>query len=421
MPARSRHRFLSLIDSEIATDTVGQGALLIVNIRHLRDINIALGSTPTDLLLQYFEGHLRSLLRPTDRVLYLGGDEYGVFLKTLPSGGVSELAAAKIHNSVRPALDLRGQEIPLRLNIGIALYPQHGSAADALLRNAQIALAEARQRDSETVIYEDRFNNSGLDVMAIRKGLRYALDHDQLALYYQPKIAVASGKLFGMEALARWHNENGKPIGPDVFIPIAEQSDLIEPFTFWSLNCALRQCMQYSDHLSVAVNMSAKMLQHPNLVDLVQRAINIWGTPAGKLTLEITESAMMRDPITSLITLKRLHELGVTLSIDDFGTGYSSLAYLQKLPIQELKIDKSFVLNMHQDRGDETIVRAIIDLSHNLGLTVVAEGVETEITLNKLKSLGCDYAQGYYIAKPMPVTQCMQWLASDAKQSCSQH
>jgi EAL domain-containing protein (putative c-di-GMP-specific phosphodiesterase class I) len=296
---------------------------------------------------------------------------------------------------------------------------------EELLRRASIAIVEARKINRDTVLFSDVLRSSGQNWLGLRKDLHMAIERDELQLYYQPKVRLDTGQVCGAEALMRWHSPARGWVPPDEFIPIAEKSDLIEPLSFWSINAALRQCSicrQHYDCLSVAVNLSAVILHHPYLVDILMRAMNIWGTQPGRLILEVTESAMMRDPAASMRTLQTLHDAGITISIDDFGTGYSSLAYLKRLPIDELKIDKSFVLNMHNDAGDEKIVRAIVDLSHNLGVKVVAEGIETQEAYDKLTAMGCDYGQGFLIAKPMSADKIMEWMnggsAWSAPSSC---
>ena len=388
-------------------------AMLLVNVRYLRETNIAIGSAQTDRLLAYLCGYFATQLRVDDIVAHLGADEFGIFLTCLPNPEVANLAADKLHSAVRAAIECDGFEIPVQLSIGIALCTESGLDGEELLRRASIAIVEARKINRDTVLFSDVLRSSGQNWLGLRKDLHMAIERDELQLYYQPKVRLDTGQVCGAEALMRWHSPERGWVPPDEFIPIAEKSDLIESLSFWSINAALRQCSichQHYDCLSVAVNLSAVILHHPHLVDILMRSMNIWGTQPGRLILEVTESAMMRDPTASMRTLQTLHDAGITISIDDFGTGYSSLAYLKRLPIDELKIDKSFVLNMHNDAGDEKIVRAIIDLSHNLGVKVVAEGIETQEAYDKLTAMGCDYGQGFLIAKPMSTDKIMEWM-----------
>lgn len=410
----TRTDFLLRTETVVRADSPHGRALLLVNVRHLRDINVALGSARTDRVLQQLNDCFAAQLRTGDLSAHLGGDEYGVLLTQLPNPSVALLAAAKLHNAVKPALTVDSDEVPIRLTIGIAIA-QAGDSAESLLRKANIAVADARRTERESVLYSEDLRAGNQDWLSLRKELREAIDNGELQLHYQPKIDLATGAVRGAEALMRWPSPARGWVPPDVFIAIAEQSDLIEPLSFWSINTALRQCSLCRSKLecaSVAVNLSANILHHPHLVEIVARAMNIWGTQPGNLILEVTESAMMRDPAASLRTLQTLHDQGITISIDDFGTGYSSLAYLKKLPIRELKIDKSFVINMHNDRDDESIVRAIVDLSHTLGVAVVAEGIENADTLDRLARMGCDYGQGYFIARPMPADAMLDWVAA---------
>lgn len=410
----TRTDFLLRTEAVVRADSPHGRALLLVNVRHMRDINVALGSAQTDRVLQELNDCFAAQLRTGDLSAHLGGDEYGVLLTQLPNPSVALLAAAKLHNAVKPALIVGNDEVPIRLTIGIAIA-QAGDSAESLLRKANIAVADARRTERESVLYSEDLRAGNQDWLSLRRELREAIDNGELQLHYQPKIDLATGAVRGAEALTRWPSPARGWVPPDVFIAIAEQSDLIEPLSFWSVNTALRQCSLFRSKLecaSVAVNLSANILHHPHLVETVARAMNIWGTQPGNLILEVTESAMMRDPAASLRTLQTLHDQGITVSIDDFGTGYSSLAYLKKLPIRELKIDKSFVINMHNDRDDESIVRAIVDLSHTLGVAVVAEGIENADTLDRLARMGCDYGQGYFIARPMPADAMLDWVAA---------
>ena len=235
-------------------------------------------------------------------------------------------------------------------------------------------------------------------------------------LYYQPQVDLQEGVVSGCEALVRWNEADHGWISPEVFIPVAESGELIDTLTYWSVNVALREwfrhCRGCSQTASISVNLSAKLLHSPEIVELIQRAMNIWGAQPGTLVLEVTESAMMVDPKMARSTLAALAELGVILSIDDFGTGYSSLAYLKNLPVGELKIDKSFILHMAEDQQDRKIVQSVIDLAHNLDLRVVAEGIENQQTLDMLVGMGCDFGQGYYIARPMPLAELPPWVES---------
>ncbi len=296
---------------------------------------------------------------------------------------------------------------------GGAVFPDHAADRDGLLRSADTALQLARDQEQHFLIYDASLVSREQQLASLKRNLSRALDNNDLMLHYQPQIDLQRGQLSGCEALVRWNHAEQGWIRPDVFIPVAEKSDLIDTLTYWSINVALREWLEFCAHCrqgAIAVNLSARLLQSAEIVDLVRRALNIWGAEPGALILEVTESAMMSDPETALRVLSRLHEMGVTLSIDDFGTGYSSLAYLQKLPVSELKIDRSFVQHMADRPQDRKIVRSIIDLAHNLEMRVVAEGIEDQRSLDMLVSMGCDYGQGFYIARPMPAGQLSGWL-----------
>ena len=248
---------------------------------------------------------------------------------------------------------------------------------------------------------------------SLESELRTAIGEGELNLYYQPKIDLRTGRISGMEALVRWHSPTRGLIPPDKFIPVAEQTGLIQPLTLWVLNTALRRRFPKTcegTDLSVAVNLSPRNLNDAELPELVLRALETWNAEPSRLILEITENAIMEDPANSLKILSRLSSLGISLSIDDFGTGYSSLAYLKKLPVDELKVDRSFVMTMVEQKDDAMIVRSVIELGRNFGLKTVAEGVESEEIWHQLLDLGCDYAQGYYMSPPMPYEKLNQWI-----------
>jgi EAL domain-containing protein (putative c-di-GMP-specific phosphodiesterase class I) len=241
------------------------------------------------------------------------------------------------------------------------------------------------------------------------------IDSQGLVLHYQPKVDMVSGRVIGAEALVRWPHESEGLIPPDEFVPIAERTGLIGPMTEFVLRTALAQCKRWEHEghaLSVAVNLSARSLLDSDLVGDIARALSESGVDPSKLVLEITETSVMSDAEYAMRVLNRLSSMGVTLAIDDFGTGYSSLSYLKRLPVNEVKIDKSFVLNMHDDENDAVIVRSIIDLGRNLGLRIVAEGVETKSAWDALRAIGCDIAQGYFVSRPLPAEQFKTWLES---------
>jgi EAL domain-containing protein (putative c-di-GMP-specific phosphodiesterase class I) len=294
------------------------------------------------------------------------------------------------------------------------VFPGQAGNATDLLQAADVALHDAQRTDSGYRVYDQALMERELARADLKGKLKVALDNSDLTLHYQPQIDLQRGMVSGCEALVRWNHRNQGWIRPDLFIPVAEQSDLIDSLTYWSINVALREWFEYcgarAEGASVSVNLSAKLLHSTEIVELVRQAMSIWGAGPGMLVLEVTESAMMVDPNAALDTLKALNDMGVTISIDDFGTGYSSLSYLKKLPVEELKIDKSFVMHMAEDKQDRKIVQAVIDMAHNLDIRVVAEGIENQQSLDMLIGMGCDYGQGYYIARPMALVDLPPWL-----------
>jgi EAL domain-containing protein (putative c-di-GMP-specific phosphodiesterase class I) len=297
--------------------------------------------------------------------------------------------------------------------VGVALAPTHGRDASTLLRRADVAMYAAKNTAAGIRTYGQELDEHSPRKLALVGELRSVIERDALVVHYQPKVDMETGWVVGVEALVRWPHPVEGLVPPDEFVPIADRTGLIGPMTDFVLRTALAQCRTWHDRgydLSVAVNLSARSLLDADLVNDIARALSASGLDASKLVLEITETNVMSDAEYVMRVLKRLSLMGVTLAIDDFGTGYSSLSYLKRLPVHEVKIDKSFVLNMQQDDNDAVIVRSIIDLSRNLGLRVVAEGVETTNTWDALRDMGCNMAQGYLISRALPVDQLDAWL-----------
>jgi len=321
-------------------------------------------------------------------------------------------AAVEVGRLVRATL---GQPLPIEQlelavtgSIGIALGPDHGSDPDLLLQRADVAMYQAKEGHSSIEVYAAERDQYSPRRLALVGALRAAIEQRELTVVYQPKVELASGQMVGVEALVRWHHPEHGPVPPDEFIPIAESTALIQPLGQFVLETALNQARRWQDAglcLHVAVNLSVRNLLEPTLVDRVAELLRRSGITPSTLTLEITESGVMTDPEAAIAVLWGLRRIGVRLSVDDFGTGYSSLAYLKRLPVDEVKLDKSFVLNMTADKHDAAIVRSTIELAHNLGLQLVAEGIEDQETLELLAALGCDLAQGYHLARPMQADQ----------------
>jgi len=391
-------------------------ALLLVNLEKFRDINIELGHHCGDLLLEGVAGRIQRVLRSADTLFHIGADEFAVVLADLGSPQLAQMAARKIVEVVGERFNLEGSTVVPVARVGGAVFPDHASSVAELMRLADVFQKKARTQREAYTICDELLRVEEQRCTDLKSKLKLALDNSDLMLHYQPQVNLQEGVLSGCEALVRW-NESGQGwISPELFIPVAETSELIDTLTYWSVNVALREWFQHcggsSPAASVSVNLSARLLHSTEVVDLIARAMNIWGAQPGTLVLEVTESAMMADPRAARKTLQELADLGVILSIDDFGTGYSSLAYLKRLPVGELKIDKSFIRHMAEDTQDRKIVQSVIDLAHNLELQVVAEGIENQQTLDMLIGMGCDFGQGYYIARPMPLVELPPWVDS---------
>jgi EAL domain-containing protein (putative c-di-GMP-specific phosphodiesterase class I) len=304
-------------------------------------------------------------------------------------------------------------EIDVRGSIGVALSPLHGNEPSVLLQRADVAMYEAKAAHSGVNLYDPERDENTPRKLALAAELRRAIDEGMLEVFYQPKMSVGTGEVIGAEALVRWHHPRHGLLLPDEFIPLAESTGLIRPLTDYVLDAALRQAAAWRGRgidINIAVNISARNLLDADLPGKVTAALADAGVQPSALTLEITEDSIMADPQRSLAVLGRIHAGGVRLAIDDFGTGYSSLSYLKQLPVDEVKIDKSFVISMALDESDATIVRSTIDLGHNLGLRVVAEGVETVEAYDQLLQGGCDEAQGYLFSRPLPAGQFERWV-----------
>lgn len=388
-------------------------AVLIVDLDRFGEINQALGHRVGDLVLEHVNERLRGMLRQTDALARIGDDEFAVLLPTVMSIGHTMLAASKIQTIMNDPFLVSGHRLTVKASVGIALFPQHGADSHQLMQHADTALSVAKRSDSGFAIYDKEDKDSEGLQFSLEAELRAAIGEGDLELVYQPKIDLRTGQISGLEALVRWHSPARGFMPPEKFIPVAEQTGLIQPLTLWVLNAALRQRVGYAGEgadLSIAVNLSPRNLSDAELPELVLRALDTWNATPSRLILEITENAIMGDPVHSLKVLSQLNGLGISLSIDDFGTGYSSLAYLKKLPVDELKVDKSFVMTMVEEKDDAMIVQSVIELARNFGLKTVAEGVESEKIWDMLLSLGCDYAQGYYMSPPMPYEKLNQWI-----------
>jgi diguanylate cyclase (GGDEF)-like protein len=406
----NRTRFRQLVDHAIASaDGSGRFAVMLLDLNRFKEINDTLGHHYGDLLLRETAARLREALRDSDVVARLGGDEFAV----LVHGDAPEAVAERLSAALRPAVELDGFLLEVDASVGTAHYPGDGTDLETLLRRADVAMYTAKHRHLGHMPYSSEIDEYDPARLALVADLRRALDADELILHYQPKLDLHRQAVGAVEALVRWQHPRLGLLQPDAFVEMAEHTGLIKPLTHYVLTHALRQCAAWRAdglELQVAVNVSPRSLLDRALPATVAAALQETGLSAAQLKLEITETAIMADPAAALQVLEQLAAMGVALSIDDFGTGYSSLAYLRRLPVEEVKIDRSFVQNMAREDGDRVIVRSTIDLAGNLGLTVVAEGVEDRETLEQLTRLGCDQAQGYFISRPLPPAELSAWL-----------
>jgi diguanylate cyclase (GGDEF)-like protein len=379
-------------------------ALLVVDLDRFKEINDTFGHQHGDLLLQEIGPRLQDILRPADTIARLGGDEFAVLLP-----GISAAAAEDVARKIVAALDrsftIAESLVEVGASVGIALSPEHGSDSGVLLRRADVAMYVAKRSGRGFAVYSPEQDQHSPDRLALVGELRRAIEADELTLVYQPKVSLLTGQAVGVEALIRWHHPQRGMVPPDQFIALAEQTGLIKHLSAWVLNAALRQARAWMNaglDLPIAVNLSMRDLHDVELPDAVARLLQKWQVPAWRLVVEITENGLMADSARALQVITGLRSMGIRIAIDDFGTGYSSLAYLKRLPVDELKIDRSFVRDLATDDDDLAIVRSTIRLGHDLGLSIVAEGIEDSGTWDLLKRLGCDVAQGYFIGRPMP-------------------
>ncbi len=390
--------------------------LLFLDLDHFKNVNDSLGHDVGDMLLQSVADRIKNSIRGSDFVARLGGDEFAVVLSELDSPESAALVAQKILDQLVIPHSLKSHEILVSSSIGIALYDDKHKTPSALLKAADAAMYQAKRKGrSQYAYYSPDLEEQAMKRMEIARSLNEAIDRDELSMFYQPQISARNGQLVGFEALMRWRRHDTW-VSPALFIPIAEETGLIPKLGDWVLQTCCKQMKQWLDErlittdVKVAVNISNRQIQAGNFITVLQRALDESKLPPVYLELELTESTVMDDPQTTISIFNRIHELGVEISVDDFGTGYSSLNYLRQLPLDRLKIDQSFVKDISVDRGDEAIVKAIIGLSHNLGLTVVAEGVETELQSQFLRDHDCDVLQGYYFSKPIPADEIQGYL-----------
>ncbi len=388
-------------------------ALFFVDLDRFKEINDTLGYHNGDLLLKKIAERLLEEVRDSGIAARFGGDEFAVLVPSVSSKEHAAEIATGIHKILEPSFMVADFQLEIRASIGIVLFPDHGVDPETLMRRADMTMSIAKRSDPGYTFYDPKFDFYSPRRLMLLGELRQAIIKSDLSLFYQPKIDITTGAVIGMEALIRWHHPKHGCIFPDEFIPLAERSGLIKPLTLWVLKEAPRQWGEWHAQgltLSISVNLSVRDLFDVEIPKKIDNFLRAHDMPAKLLVLEITESAMMEDPDQVRSVLMTLSSMGVHIAIDDFGTGYSSLAYLKNLPVDEIKIDKSFVFEMDRDKEDATIVKSTIELGHTLGLSVVAEGVEKAECWEMLKKLGCNYGQGYYMGRPMPVKDVKTWL-----------
>jgi len=386
-------------------------ALFMMDLDRFKEVNDTLGHHYGDLLLKEVAKRLRYTLRDSDTVARFGGDEFSVLL-TVNNEEVALKVAKKIIAAIDREFVLEGHSISTEISIGIAMFPEHGEDPNILLKRADVAMYVAKSTRTGFTFYDPRQDPHSLNRLSLMADLRHAIENDELVAYYQPKIDIKTGKVSSAEALIRWHHPVEGAVSPDLFVPIAEQTGLMKQLTYWVVDKAIHQCARWHRtglNIDISINLSARNLQDDNLAGYISNLLKNASVRPEWITFEITESTIMASPTDARKTLLELDKMGVGISIDDFGTGHSSLAYIKRLPVSEIKIDKSFVIDMNENENDAVIVRATIDLAHNLGLKVIAEGVETREAFDTLEILGCDMAQGYLFSPAMPEDKFIHW------------
>ena len=388
-------------------------SILLIEIENFKDISDTLGRNSSDLVLKQVSTRLQGVSRERDSVAKIDGNLFGILMADFVTLAGAEQLARNIQTAMESPFIVERLQVAVHANVGIVYFPEHGEDVDTLVQKASVALKMAQTSNNGYAIYESSYDNHSPQRLTLMSELRHAIDRDGLELFYQAKVSIQTGALYGAEALIRWNHPTHGSISPDEFIPMAERTRMIKELSLWVLKRAFQNCAEWrkqGKEIIISVNLSAKDLQNPELPDLIAGVAASAAINPGWIMLEITEGSVMNDPESALEIIKRLHDMGYHFSIDDFGTGYSSLAYLKKMPLTEIKIDKSFVMDIMNSENDAVIVKAIINLAHNLGLQVTAEGVESKEIMTKLKDYGCDVAQGYYLNQPLSVTDFNKWM-----------
>jgi diguanylate cyclase (GGDEF)-like protein len=390
-------------------------AVMLLDLDRFKEINDTLGHHYGDEVLRQVGERLSGLLGEDDTVARLGGDEFAILLRAVETPAAGVAVAAAVRRAIAEHFDVAGVRLELGASVGIACFPEHGHDVDVLMQRADVAMYQAKEGRTGVERYVPELDGNSVQRLALAGDLRTALEREEFVLHYQPKVDLRTNAVAGAEVLLRWAHPVHGWLAPDDFIPLAEHTGLIVPLTNYVLDHALRQMGAWRTRgldIGVAVNLSARTLIERELPDHIEAMCHRWAVPTNRLVLEITESMVVADPARALPILARLHELGVEIAVDDFGTGFSSMDYLKRLPVREVKIDRSFVTTMATDARDAAIVRCTIDLARSLGLRVVAEGVESSDVRARLTTLGCDQAQGYSFSRALPQADFALWLTA---------
>ena len=387
--------------------------LLVIHLENFDRLVSAFGYRMGSKVITAFAECLAGTVRPQDAVIRISDSKFAVIISPLSTKGIVILAANKISQILAQPIPIGPHNVIAALRIGISTTPEDGTEAEDLLQHAETALLSAIEEDTPYALYSEEQAERAFDSLGLELELDLAIKRGEFELYYQPKISAVDLSPCGAEALLRWDNPKRGFVSPELFIPLADRAGRIEPLTAFVLNTALREAAEWPSEwgkLRVAVNVTPKVVEDSDLVGMVSSAMQLWDTSPDQLVIELTEGALMRNPDKSFRVLAELRDAGTHIAIDDFGTGYSSLSYFKNIPADELKIDKSFVINMFEDQGDKQIVRAVIELARSFDLKVTAEGVEDERTASVLSSLNCDFLQGYYYSRPLPLKEFVAWL-----------
>lgn len=389
-------------------------ALLLIDLDRFKEINDTLGHVAGDKVLKQLAKRLEvQLAEVNGLVARLGGDEFAVFLPKIRNSSQAVVIAHKLLDAISESFVVEGLTTEISASIGVSVCPDQAVDNSGLMRFADVAMYRAKTCLQGVAVYDAGFDPHSPKRLELIGALGRAIREDQLVLFFQPKVCLRENKLIGFEALLRWDHPELGFIPPSEFIPIAEHSNLINPLTIWVMDRCFAQCREWLDRgvdVTIAINLSARNLLDDRMVVELRRLLFQYKVPSSNIELEITESTIMADPARAESALDRINKLGVKLSVDDFGTGYSSLSYLKRLPVKSLKIDSSFVCSMLNCEHDQIIVNSIVHLAHNLGLSVVAEGVESYEIFQKLAAIGCDCAQGYYLGHPMDAGKALAWI-----------